>query len=137
MATSEKYTSICGRVSLTRNSWALKRFIEDAEMHHMDDQPGKLIALRLTEYYEIVERLKMLPGGLAVLSALPATIMSEIAGGGLSVPPAPAQTQVVAHKETLATTNASLGADVDDGQGNGRSIPSLEDAEDDQWSFPS
>ena len=135
MATSEKYTSICGRVSLTRNSWALKRFIEDAEMHHMDDQPGKLIALRLTEYYEIVERLKMLPGGLAVLSALPATVMSEIAGGGLSVPPA--QTQVVAHKETLATTNASLGADVDDGQGNGRSIPSLEDAEDDQWSFPS
>ena len=133
MATSDKYTSICGRVSLMRNSWALQRFVDDAEMHHMDDQPGKLVALRLTEYYEIVERLKMLPGGLAVLSALPATVVSEIVGGGDKPPLA----QVVAHKETLATTCASSRADTDDGEGNGGSTTSLEDAEDDQWSFPS
>ena len=134
MATSDKYTSICGRVSLMRNSWALQRFVDDAEMHHMDDQPGKLVALRLTEYYEIVERLKMLPGGLAVLSALPATVVSEIVGGGDKPPPA--QTQAVALKETLATS-ASLRATTDDGEGNGGSTTSLEDAEDDQWSFPS
>jgi len=130
---SEKYTTVCSRVSLMRNSWALKRFIEDAEMHHMDDQPGKLIALRLTEHYELLERLKLLPGGLAVLSALPAAAVSEAVGGGDKPPPA----QVVAHKETLATTCASSGADADDGEGNGRSTTSLEDAEDDQWSFPS
>jgi hypothetical protein len=39
-------------VGLERGSWALVMFEEDARRHHMSDQPGKLIALRLTEYYE-------------------------------------------------------------------------------------
>ena len=37
----------------------------------MDDQPGKLVALRLTEYYELLERLNIFPGGLAMLSLFP------------------------------------------------------------------
>ena len=72
MATNkEKYQTICNRVVLTRGSWALERFVEDAIDHHMDDQTGKLVALRLTEYYELLDRLKVFPGGLAMLSPFP------------------------------------------------------------------
>ncbi|MBA2676818.1 MAG: hypothetical protein H0U76_00225 [Ktedonobacteraceae bacterium] len=72
MATNkEKYQTICNRVVFARGSWALDRFIEDAVAHHMDDQTGKLVALRLTEYYELLDRLNILPGGLAMLSPYP------------------------------------------------------------------
>ena len=72
MATNkEKYQTICNRVVFARGSWALDRFIEDAVKHHMDDQTGKLVALRLTEYYELLDRLNILPGGLAMLSPFP------------------------------------------------------------------
>jgi len=72
MATNkEKYQTICNRVVLTRGSWALDRFIEDAVNHHMDDQAGKLVALRLTEYYELLDRLNIMPGGLAMISPFP------------------------------------------------------------------
>jgi len=72
MATNkEKYQTICNRVVFARGSWALDRFIEDAVAHHMDDQTGKLVALRLTEYYELLDRLNILPGGLAMLSPFP------------------------------------------------------------------
>jgi hypothetical protein len=40
-------------VGLERSSWVLARFEEDARRHQMSDQPGKLVALRLTEYYEL------------------------------------------------------------------------------------
>lgn len=77
MATNkEKYQTICNRVGLARGSWGLERFIKDCVDHHMDDQPGKLVALRLTEYYELLDRLNVLPGGLAMISAMP-----EIDGG--------------------------------------------------------
>ncbi len=68
---NEKYQTICTRVGLLRDSWALDRFIKDAVDHHMDDQPGKLVALRLTEYYELLDRLNVFPGGLAMLSPFP------------------------------------------------------------------
>ncbi len=72
MATNkEKYQTICNRVVLTRGSWALDRFIADAVNHHMDDQAGKLVALRLTEYYELLDRLNIMPGGLAMISPFP------------------------------------------------------------------
>ena len=53
-------------VGLERDSWALERFKADAKKHHMSDQPGKLIALRLTEYYELLER-----GALHALASVP------------------------------------------------------------------
>ena len=46
----EKYRYV--DVGLERGSWTLAMFEEDARRHLMSDQPGKLIALRLTEYYE-------------------------------------------------------------------------------------
>ena len=39
-------------VGLKRDSWALEQLNADAQQHHMSKQLGKLIALRLTEYYE-------------------------------------------------------------------------------------
>ena len=53
----EKYRYI--DVGLERGSWALVMFEEDARRHHMSDQPGKLMALRLTEYYELKNSREM------------------------------------------------------------------------------
>src|SRR2546423_9110826 len=53
-------------VGLERDCWALERLKADAKKHHMSDQPGKLIALRLTEYYELLER-----GTLHALASVP------------------------------------------------------------------
>jgi hypothetical protein len=39
-------------VGLLKNSEALEALRQDAVKHHMIDNPGQLIALRLTEYYE-------------------------------------------------------------------------------------
>ncbi|MBA2396673.1 MAG: hypothetical protein H0V70_28440 [Ktedonobacteraceae bacterium] len=46
----EKYRYI--DVGLERGSWTLAMFEEDAKRHQMSEQPGKLITVRLTEYYE-------------------------------------------------------------------------------------
>jgi hypothetical protein len=40
-------------VALLKDSNALDALWQDALKYHMIDQPGKLIAMRLTEYYEI------------------------------------------------------------------------------------
>jgi hypothetical protein len=49
-------------VGLGWDSWVLAKLLEDAEMHQMADQPAKLAALRLTEYYRLVERGIIEPG---------------------------------------------------------------------------
>ena len=46
-------------VGLERGSWTLAIFEEDARRHQMSDQPGKLITLRLTEYYELKKEREM------------------------------------------------------------------------------
>src|SRR5207248_8526837 len=56
----EKYLNL--NVGLLKNSFALDALWQDALKYHMIDQPGKLIALRLTEYYELMAR-GMLPQG--------------------------------------------------------------------------
>lgn len=43
-------------VALLKDSNALDALWQDALKYHMIDQPGKLIAMRLTEYYEIKAR---------------------------------------------------------------------------------
>ncbi|EFH88393.1 hypothetical protein [Ktedonobacter racemifer] len=43
-------------VSLLKDSTALEALRQDALKHHMIDQPGQLIALRLTEYYEMMNK---------------------------------------------------------------------------------
>ena len=57
---SEKYLHF--NVGLLKDSLALQALWQDALKYYMIDQPGKLIALRLTEYYDLMAR-GMLPQG--------------------------------------------------------------------------
>jgi hypothetical protein len=50
-------------VGLLKNSFALDALRQDALKYHMIDQPDQLIALRLTEYYELMAG-GVLPSGL-------------------------------------------------------------------------
>ncbi|HEX4713621.1 MAG TPA: hypothetical protein VH164_01710, partial [Ktedonobacteraceae bacterium] len=43
-------------IKLLKGSFALSALWQDAVNDHMIDQPDKLIAVRLTEYYELVAR---------------------------------------------------------------------------------
>ena len=56
-------------VGLLKNSFALDALSQDALKYHMIDQPGKLIALRLTEYYEMMARETLHPGASIPLAA--------------------------------------------------------------------
>jgi hypothetical protein len=52
---SEKYQFFT--VGLLKSSFALEALKADAMKHHMVEQPAKLIALRLTEYYDLLARV--------------------------------------------------------------------------------
>lgn len=52
-------------VGLLKNSFALDALSQDALKYHLIDQPGKLIALRLTEYYEMMARGNLHPGTMS------------------------------------------------------------------------
>lgn len=49
-------------VGLAWESWVLGQLEKDATLHQMEDQPAKLIALRLTEYYKLAEMGVFVPG---------------------------------------------------------------------------
>ncbi len=63
----EKYLYF--NVGLLKNSFALDALWQDALKYHMIDQPGKLIALRLTEYYEMMARGILHPGASVSIAA--------------------------------------------------------------------
>jgi len=136
MATkNEKYHYI-NRVGLGRDSWALERFIADCVRHHMDDQPGKLAAVRLTEYYELLDRLNILPGGLAMLSPVVVTPEHQ-PGNGVSAPVPSAKPRTAARQENAApskrrTKNAEGEEDVE-AEDSHRAKANRADAEDRQW----
>jgi len=134
MATNkEKYQTICNRVVLTRGSWALERFVEDAVTHHMDDQTGKLVALRLTEYYELLDRLKVFPGGLAMLSPFPGIEAfpqgPQPQGNGTASPP-------TGHGQKKFEDDEDEDEDEHGGPGSGTNVAdtSFDDDIDNQWS---
>lgn len=58
-------------VGLALTSWTLAKLEADAELHQMDDMPAKLIALRLTEYYRLMEASPLIPNPSAGGGALP------------------------------------------------------------------
>jgi hypothetical protein len=49
-------------IKLLKGSFALSALWQDALNYHMIDQPEKLIAMRLTEYYELIARGTLQPG---------------------------------------------------------------------------
>jgi len=51
---AEKYLYF--KVGLLKDSYALEALWQDALRYHMIDQPAQLIALRLTEYYELMKK---------------------------------------------------------------------------------
>ena len=63
-------------VGLLKNSFALDALRQDALKYHMIDQPAKLIALRLTEYYELMAR-GILHQGVGMASAATPTTISN------------------------------------------------------------
>jgi hypothetical protein len=65
----EKYLYF--QVGLLKNSFALDALRQDALKYHMVDQPGQLIALRLTEYYEMMARGILPPGVRVPMAATP------------------------------------------------------------------
>ena len=67
-------------VGLLKNSFALDALSQDALKYHLIDQPGKLIALRLTEYYEMVARGNLHPGASIPLAATSKGITSPTTG---------------------------------------------------------
>jgi len=71
----EKYLYF--NVGLLKSSFALDALWQDALKYHMIDQPGKLIALRLTEYYEMMARGILQPG-----PSVPATAIGSADGNG-------------------------------------------------------
>ncbi|MGZ3624556.1 MAG: hypothetical protein ACXVDN_21255 [Ktedonobacteraceae bacterium] len=52
---TEKYQYFT--VGLLKSSFALEALKADAAKHHMVEQPARLIALRLTEYYDLLTRV--------------------------------------------------------------------------------
>jgi hypothetical protein len=75
-------------VGLLKGSAALEALRQDATKYHMIDHPGQLIALRITEYYELISQGIIQPG-----AQVPAT----------QVPPAP---ETAATQEQVAETDA-------------------------------
>lgn len=67
-------------VGLLKNSFALDALQQDALKYHMIDQPDQLIALRLTEYYELMAR-GVLPPGIGASLALDVAANARKNGG--------------------------------------------------------
>jgi hypothetical protein len=86
---SDKY--IYFTVGILKESTALEALTQDALKYHMIDQPGHLIALRLTEYYEMMN-----PGIVQPVVRVPAVMTSvaeaEVKEEKIPVPPQPATT---------------------------------------------
>lgn len=64
-------------VGLLKNSSTLDALWQDALKYHMIDQPGKLIALRLTEHYEMMAR-----GDVHTGMGISMTALSKANGNG-------------------------------------------------------
>src|SRR5260221_11691917 len=71
----EKYVYF--KVGLLKNSFGLDALWQDALKYHMIDQPGKLIALRLTEHYEMMAR-----GDVHTGMGISMTALSKANGNG-------------------------------------------------------
>jgi hypothetical protein len=104
-------------VGLLKESFALEALKADAVKHHMIDQPAKLIALRLTEYYDLLARVvPTFAGGSPPASRSPdLTIISRTRlSGERGEPPAGAAEDDTATTEgdiITASTDAEQNAD--------------------------
>ncbi len=77
-------------IKLLKGSFALNALWQDALNYHMIDQPEKLIALRLTEYYEMLARgaARAAPALPPALPPSPAPPSVPASANGHTPPPA-------------------------------------------------
>jgi hypothetical protein len=68
------------QIGIGWESWTLDQLEQDAILHQMEDQPAKLIVLRLTEYYKLVERGVIVPGVTAMMQTAPAPAPAPMNG---------------------------------------------------------
>ena|SRR5437763_5287530 len=110
---SEKYRYLT--VGLAWDSEVLERLMADANKCQMGDQLAKMIAVRLTEYYELVKRGVVVPG-ITVLAQPPSpeTTAVKVATQttetrtGKSLAPSPLSSEPIVLPES-----ASVGANAD------------------------
>lgn len=77
-------------IKLLKGSFALSALWQDALNYHMIDQPEKLIAMRLTEYYELIARGTLRPGpSVPGPQNPPAPNITQVAGNNVVPPPLP------------------------------------------------
>src|SRR6266536_1127203 len=84
-------------IGLAWDSWTLAQLEADAKMHQMDDQPAKLAAVRLTEYYRLVSLGVIVPGVSALTPA-------GAAGGppAFAAPPSASASAAAKRQQTTA-----------------------------------
>ena len=65
------------QVGLLKDSFALEALWQDALRYHMTDQPAKLIAIRLTEYYELTSKGSNMQSRATVPAPTPSTVFTD------------------------------------------------------------
>jgi hypothetical protein len=89
------------KVGILKDSFALEALWQDALKYHMIDQPAKLIAMRLTEYYELTKKGPMqLPAPIATPTTIPTTAAPPTA--------APAVLTEREHKESTEAPTSGI-----------------------------
>ncbi|MBE3561952.1 MAG: hypothetical protein IMW89_22425 [Ktedonobacteraceae bacterium] len=111
---SEKYLYF--NIGLLKGSFALKELWQDAVKYHMVDNPAQLIALRLTEYYELKAKgLIQVPAALATSAANSTSIPITPGVAGSShigeVPPTAPRAKSGEEKKPGARTTGPLNDD--------------------------
>lgn len=104
----EKYRYF--EVGLAHDSWVLTQLEKDAILHQMDDQPAKLIAMRLTEYYKLADMGIFAPGITERMQPMVAPSMNGHANGtktAAALPPSP-YTDLTEQDETPSAAPRSL-----------------------------
>ena len=94
-SSSDKYVYFT--IGILKESSALEALKQDALKHHMIDQPGQLIALRLTEYYEMMNQ-----GIVQPVVRVPAIMAPLAEPEGREKPSTPASPQVASASQPLA-----------------------------------
>src|SRR5437879_9481270 len=95
---TEKYLYF--KVGLLKDSFALEAHWQDALRYHMIDQPDKLIAMRLTEYYELTKK-----GPVHSTENIP---MPMAPTASTPVPTAPATSTLAPTVSTALTANTPI-----------------------------
>ena len=96
-------------VGLLKDSAALEALRQDATKYHMIDHPGQLIALRLTEYYEMINQGAVQPGAQA--SAVKLSPTTETTAGREQMASTDAPQQAVPISSPLSSPSPAAPSD--------------------------